>query len=124
MNPLRTWVYFGCGQHGAGHRLEQGGGERLDIELRRYLEMSDGFFPPHPETSAVLYRATLSRLPGLGCSVLAWWDRSGDTRPGSNSAVFAPSLTCSVESMIAGAKQRWPWMLDRPPVPLLPWETT
>jgi len=122
MKPLATWVYFGCGQGSAGHRLEMYRGERLDGDLRRHLEVCDGFFPPHPESSTLLYQAALTRLPGLGCSVLAWWDRSGDTRPGSNSAIFAPSLTCCAESMIEGAKQRWPWAINRLPKPLELWE--
>lgn len=121
MRPLSQWAYFGCGRHGLGHDLHVEGGVTIDRQLRDQLERFDGVFPPHPETAALLYQATLSRLPGLNCSVLAWWDRSADTRVASNSAIYAPSPTCSPESMIDGALQKWPWVFSRLPQSLTLW---
>ncbi|TNC14865.1 hypothetical protein FF100_04615 [Methylobacterium terricola] len=111
MGSERPWLYFGC--HGqAGHFLWHGNG-RQERTYRHPLSRFDGSlcFP-----SSVGERvAALTRLGAQGYSALAFWDYSVDSRGGSNSIIFAPSLTISAAQMVEGAKvhlslyaKRWP----------------
>lgn len=99
----RSWFYFGCdGQ--SGHHLHD---ERLSrIHGERGFERFDGgLCPPAAEG---LYIAALTRLGGLGYSALAFWDQTIDSRPGSNSIFFAPSLIVHPVSMWALAQHKFP----------------
>ncbi len=79
------------------------------------LKILDGTLPP--QQSKQPYIATLSRLPGWGLSALAFWDYSVDTRAGSNSAFFAPSLEISAEELMHEAAIRFPEIWQRfPPI--------
>ena len=64
--------------------------------------------------------AALSRLGGWGVSALSFWDRTGDSRPGSNSTFFAPGLTISAEDIVAGSKRLFPQVWARLPEVRLP----
>ena len=44
--------------------------------------------------------------------MLAYWDRSQDGRPGSNSA-FAAEGEHTLEDLLAAAKEQWPWVFER-----------
>lgn len=115
---MNQWLYFGCHQV-AGHyvftegmrsyRPRYSSGER---ELSRF----DGVLPP--QDSAEPYLATVSRLEGWGLTALAFWDYSADKRGGSNSVVFAPSLTITPEDLLAEAQARFPQVFGRLPVPV------
>lgn len=108
------WVYFGCGR-GSGHYTFSETGRSVPWELDRLLCRFDGKLPPQPELEKDLYRPVFSRLGGLRRSSIAWWDRSVDKRPGSNSVVFAPGLTIEAADMLAEAKRRFPWVFARCP---------
>lgn len=108
---VSEWLYFGC-RHEAGHYVFRENG-RTDYWLEDGIGRFDGKLAPQPE--AELYVAALSRLGGWGLSALSWWDRSVDRRPGSNSILFAPSLTIEpIEILVEGTK-RFPWVFDRLP---------
>lgn len=114
----QLWFYFGCGDR-AGHYLYSQSrsvtyGDRGT--LARGLEHFDGVLAPLGETQ--LYVAAMNRLGGLGYSALAWWDRSVDKRPASNSIIFAPGLTIPAEDLLAQAQQRFPWVFARLPQPV------
>lgn len=53
-----------------------------------------------------------------GWSALAFWDRSGDGRPGSNSVFFCHALV-SPEELLGLAREQWPSVFDRPRFPVL-----
>lgn len=55
-------------------------------------------------------QAALVRVNGW--TVLAYWDRSGDSRPNSNSA-FAAKGDHSFDDMIAAAEDQYPWVFER-----------
>ena len=112
----RPWFYFGCYER-PGHFLFVPG-MRTEYTHRLSRGGLDGLFCP-PEKVG-LYIAALSRLGGHGYSVLSFWDRTVDTRPGSNSNFLAPSLTCSPESILAGARMFFPEVYARlPPISFL-----
>lgn len=107
-----SWLYFGCGRS-AGHYLFSEGGDTVDWALRKRLDHLDGELAPRPDGR--LYVAALHRLESIGFSALSWWDRSVDTRPGSNSIIFAPNLTIPAEDMLVEARRRFPWVFGRLP---------
>lgn len=121
---LKRWCYFGCPRHGLGHYLLDQRGESIKAgfgDPERYIEKWDGILPPHPKRSTELHQATVSRLPGLGISALAWWDRSGDSRSASNSALFAPHPEAGPEWLIEEGQRLFPWVFARLPQPLQLW---
>lgn len=106
----RRWLYFGCYQQG-GHFLWDARGNRLSAQ-HPFCRFDGTLCLPEAVGERV---AAISRLGFCGYSALAFWDRSIDTRSGSNSIVFAPSLDCSAEAIVAGARRflplyaaRWP----------------
>ena len=112
---MNNWFYFGCDRE-AGHYLFGQGmrrgytyGDRLCEALGHFdgclcLPKNEG-----------LYRASLTRLGGLGYSALAFWDCTVDKRSGSNSIFFAPSLKCSPETIMRGAEKFFPAVFARLP---------
>jgi hypothetical protein len=120
MIPPREWFYFGCGRRESGHYLwdTRGGRPRLQPEHRQLGHFDGALCAPEGEG---LYLATLSRLGGIGpngYTALAWWDRSQDTRPASNSIIFCPSRESSAQTCVDGLRQFFPWVWDRLPQPL------
>jgi hypothetical protein len=113
MAPLVTgWLYFGCHQR-PGHYLFSPGMRSAPRDLARKLERLDAKLAPQDTTEP--YIAVVSRLGGYGCSALSFWDYSVDRRQGSNSIVFAPSLTISPEDLLAGVEQHFPEVRARLP---------
>jgi hypothetical protein len=110
------WIYFGCKDR-PGHYAFGENGYNLPYghALSRWIGHLDGTLPPQPESAEVLYVAAFSRLGGVGCSALAWWDRSVDKRGACNSAVLAPSLTIEPRAMLLEARERFLWVFGRQP---------
>lgn len=103
------WFYFGC--HGeAGHYLFMPG--MLHVYNHALSLRFDGSLCRKETTPFI---AALSRLGGLGYSALAFWDYSVDSRPGSNSIFFAPSLTASAETIVIGSQKYFPQVWRRIP---------
>ena len=115
----RAWYYFGC-RYQPGHRLFDKQGKTLYLDS--FLRLDGELCPKDTKP----YQALLSRIPKLGYSALAWWDNTVDHRPGSNSIIFAPSLTCSVESIQTAMTKWFPWVEARLPQSLiiLPYENS
>lgn len=100
-------LYFGVEKKDrAGHYL-------FDEQMRslNYSETFDkidgGFCPQGPEKQGV---ATLTHINGQ--TVLAFWDRSGDSRFGSNSN-FIEKGTLSFDEMLCSAKEKFPLVFER-----------
>ena len=88
--------YFGVwGKGASGHYLHAPGGSKLSRDAERQhipfaMHILDShLIPPMiPEIEGVVFRSVIN-----GCTVLSFWDRSGDSRGKSNSAfVLADSL--------------------------------
>lgn len=115
--PL-PWLYFGCRQRGSlGHYLHAEGMRSPDMpfDARRAFERKDGSLCYEPALG--LYVAKVSRLRDLGCSALAFWDQTVDTRGGSNSIFFAPGLEMARHPLpfIEIARYRFPQVFARLP---------
>jgi len=104
------WYYFGCVGQPGHHLFEEG------LHSAAYghpLARFDGSLCiPHDSR---LYLAALTRLGGLGYTALAFFDQTVDSRPGSNSIFFAPSLAIHPEPMLEMAKLRFPKIFARLP---------
>lgn len=122
----KPWIYFGCGKGQKGHYLYAENGQTLHRygrsgpDYQRRFSNLDGIFPPQPEPANEqdCYRASVTRLGGWGYTVLAWWDRSEDTRSASNSAIYVPYLNIAPEIALEDAKARFPWVFSRTPQPV------
>ncbi len=116
----KPWLYFGCGIDNTGHYLFLENGQRYysygNLELK-YLERMnfDGILAPQPESNNNLYKASFSRLGGWEYCALSWWDRSKDTRGGSNSTILAPDLRIHPKEMLKEAVIRFSWVFSRLP---------
>lgn len=96
------WYFFGC-WNSAGHHCHKAGGRQIYCEeIHRF----DGVLCPVDTTEQFV--ACLSRIGNLGLTALAFWDRTVDKRPGSNSIIFAPSLTCDGRTLLLGAAKYFP----------------
>lgn len=110
--------YYGC-REGTGHYLWDDQGRRLfdhnvpnDFPVKSYA-LDSGFLPPQqPETQGV---ASLVHVEGW--TILAFWDRSVDTRHGSNSSFVLPgTLTFEEAKELSMLKFPWVWSRLRFPV--------
>jgi hypothetical protein len=117
---MDKWIYFGCHRQAGHYTFAEGMREMTRRYGSRDLSRFDGMLPPQIDTEP--YIATVSRLGGWGFTALAFWDYSVDKRGGSNSVVFAPSLTIEPIELLAEAQRRFPEVFGRLPqvVRLLP----
>lgn len=98
-------VYLGCANNKVGHYV-------FGVDSRtihpHWLECMDGKFPPEGDQTE-----GIARLHHLnGCTVLAFWDRSVDKRPGSNIAFVAPGRL-TFDEAVAAAKRNFPHVWPR-----------
>lgn len=113
---MNQWFYFGC-HEGPGHRLFEPGMHRAVVNvLWQKLQNFDGLLPPQDTNKECL--ATVTRLPSFGVTALAFWDYSVDKRGGSNSVIFAPSLTISPAELLSEAHTKFPQVFSRLPEPV------
>jgi len=108
------WYYFGCKGQPGHYLFDQRGQKAYRPPFEKMDNRFDGNLTPQFKGTKY-FEAALSRLGGYGYSALAWHDNSVDTRSGSNSVIFAPSLDIDPEEMLAEAKVRFPWVFARIP---------
>lgn len=112
MSALQVW-HFGCiGE--AGHylrkpdgssgnvRTDQPWGFKIDTRLCPQPESGDGKTAEHHKD---------------GWTAVAFWDYSGDSRPGSNS-VFLVHAEATTEQVLEAARVQWPHLFARRGFPL------
>lgn len=107
--------YFGCWDR-AGHHVYTPQGtyaERYDPAT--FLERLDGLLPPADESqmegAAKLYHFN-------GCTVLSFWDRTIDKRPGSSSTFLMPGKLAFGE-MVELCEHNFPGIYRRFPFPIV-----
>lgn len=115
--------YFGClGQK--GHFFYGGPGRYSDAITREFPGLNhnvmngiDGTFTPGFTTKQGIYQAT-----EIGpVIIVAWWDYTVDSRPGSNSNLIGSGYA-NAEEMIDAAYEKFPEVMNRQsrPIPLTP----
>ena len=120
---VRLLYYFGCIRE-AGHYLwtDERNSHYPDTISRQtpglnpaLLKAIDGVFAPHCLTEYQpegLYQESI--VPPV--RIVAWWDRSVDKRPGSNSALIGYGFY-TAEDMVEAAIQQFPSVMNRQPRP-------
>lgn len=109
---MNEWYYFGCWER-AGHHVFAEGMRYPQSSGARGLNRFDGALPAQDDPTP--YVATVSRLEGWGMTALAFWDYSVDSRSGSNSVIFAPSLDIAPADLLEQAMTRFPQVFGRHP---------
>ncbi len=104
-------LYFGCIDR-VGHYLwVLAGGRPCILSGRdpryRMLSRFDGLLCPADATEGVAIRHDIH-----GYGVLAYWDRSVDSRPGSSSVFFVKGSP-SNDELLTAAQQVFPWVFER-----------
>lgn len=110
---LLTTYFFGCNLR-SGHYLL---GPKLryldDREQRGWydrMERLDGSLAPKPgpQKEGVAWAWRLTGFTPRPYSALSWWDRSVDSREGSNVIIFAPGHTVSAEDLLMLGRRDFP----------------
>lgn len=116
--------YFGCiGQRGSGHHMRGRGvgifdRERLIISALGGIDGGSLCWngPPPGKHSYASERDETEGLALLtrrgGWTAIAFWDRSGDQRPASNSAFIARG-DLTFEQVVRAARHQWPQVWAR-----------
>lgn len=107
------WLYFGCKDpQQAGHHLYA---QDMCPPHKHWAALTsfDGMLAPQDTQEPFV--GVMTRLGGWGLTALAFWDPTGDKRPGSNSIIFAPTLTCDGRTLLMGAQRFFPTVYDRWP---------
>ena len=101
--------YFGCLDDRGGHIAGEAEGKVLRrSQMRDIIERTDGLFPPLGfEDEGVICRHFVHEF-----TVIAWWDRSIDTRGASNSAFWVQGEHTTEEALEI-ARQRFPTVFGR-----------
>ena len=104
--------YFGCSNDDIGHYLFGEGMQRVynvtvgdgTIDWKEL----DGRFPPQTKPRQEEGVAALARHKGF--TILAFWDRSKDTRYGSNAAFICPDVKeqMTFDAMVRRAREAYP----------------
>ena len=102
MGPL----YFGCWD-GVGHYLWNPGGRRIHPSLHELFGSLDGKFCPTKDREG---DACLTHTSDK--TILAFWDRSVDSRPGSNSVFVLPGHL-TFDQAVHEAKMVFPGIWNR-----------
>ena len=112
-NPIEV-LYFGCLRE-AGHYLHSKPYRRLNYEGTPWgVWLDTGLLPKGEQYDGQVFSAKKD-----GWTAIAFWDRSVDTRPGSNSA-FLVQADIPTDELMRLAREQWPEVFSRPYFPLTP----
>lgn len=106
-------IYFGCiGQPGHFVWVDEQRRAGRDHPWREWFEKQDGKLAPRAAGRMRDYVPTIHYLFDETVTVVAYWDRSVDSRPGSNS-MFLAEGRFSLEEMFAMAQREFPMVYGR-----------
>ncbi len=101
-----------------GHYLHPVSGSRSEAEKSLPFKvhvLDSALLPPNlPQREGVVYRSYIN-----GYTILSFWDRSGDSRPGSNSSFIIEGIIGAVEGLDV-ARNRFPDVFNRIKFELVP----
>lgn len=108
---MKKLLYFGCVDY-AGHHLSESEysamkSTGLPKDFLGHLDAT--FCPPQWKPGYLVWTCQL-------CQVVAWWDTTGDSRPGSNSVLVGVGYI-DAEDMINDAYHQFPKIMNRQPRP-------
>lgn len=103
--------YFGC-KDVPGHFIYSNRGSRMSYHDNPFGKKLDGGLLSLKDIESNLGR--LQEYSENGWTAIAFWDRSGDSRPGSNSVFFVHADVTMTE-LLAMARAQWPALFSRFP---------
>lgn len=115
MTIPRTWVY--CDARGAFGN-SRGGHYLYGVDGSKELGIPEGCPWPYLDgtlcciTKGYQRQGVATLHHKAGWTALAFWDRTGDSRPGSHSTFVYPG-TLRYEDMLTQAEHDWPGLFDR-----------
>lgn len=117
MTPLQYPYYFGCVRY-CGHFSFTQHLQGANVDISVLLRPFDGqhhYKPYNPKQPSVQLEgaAGITYLPDLDATLLAFWDRSVDTREGSWSGFFLPGQHPDPQKTIALARELFPRIWER-----------
>lgn len=113
-NSHMKTLYFGCWGNSTGHYLFESEYQKPPMNTVPWDSIDGGLAP-----AGVKQREGVAELHHKnGWTALAFWDRSVDKRPNSNSALFAEG-THSFDEMIQIAKDNFPQIMNRFNFPII-----
>ncbi len=102
-----AFYYFGC-EHSPGHFLQSASGKKLYDPVDPWgWKIDGGLCPPGRQ-----FEGTVALHHKDGWTAIAFWDRSVDSRGGSNS-VFMADQILPYDQMIEAAKAKFPAIWSR-----------
>lgn len=125
-NPYRPWLYFGCYKaRSPGHYLHDHRMQSISPQnrissyapkfLQRGLEKFDGVLLPETDSHPP-YTVYLTVFEHMNYTAFAFWDFTGDSRGGSNSVFWCPTIDMSAQELWEEIKRAFPkWHTDRFP---------
>ncbi len=128
INPYRPYLYFGCVNR-PGHYVHDQNLQSVQQSFRQRwpnllqkVEQFDGSLLPETDLHPP-YTVYLTVFEGIKYTAFAFWDFTGDTRGGSNSCFWCPTLSGSAEDLWIEIQRRFPkTLIER--FPLLNFEAT
>ncbi len=111
-------LYFGC-KHGAGHYLHDVHGNTVwrtlcEYPHGEYIGKNDGKLAPQDHKRQASIKDGVARdfvfirLRNPDAMLIAFWDYTVDSRPGSNSMFLIPGATDALDAL-KKAKELFPW---------------
>jgi hypothetical protein len=111
--------YFGCREGDHGHHWH---GPRGQAVKKDPVKLIDGVFAPRLPSGeeAPQGQCSLHRL-GNQYSIVAYWDRSGDSRGASNSAFVVENSYATLDKILTLMRTVFPWVFERQSFELVPY---
>lgn len=114
---MREVLFFGC-RDVPGHYL-YARGKSIQYESSPWgTALDGGILTPDYYHADKTITGEVAVAHKNGWTAIAFWDRSGDSRPGSNSA-FLISEIITGDELLDLARQQWPEIFSRPDFPTL-----
>jgi hypothetical protein len=124
---MKKLFFFGCGNNQKGHYLFESDdrmnghtdqiSDRYGINRRILGGVIDSSFAPAGTDEQSKYQLSyICTTKADFIKIVSWWDRTGDSRPGSNSSLIGIGYS-SAEEMIDDAYVYFPMTMGRMPRP-------
>lgn len=113
-------IYFGCDDDTGHYFYGLGMVGRTDTDARRNFSWIDGVLCPPGDQREGLANLVHGNLDHQPWTILAFWDRSVDSRPGSNSVFILPG-TLNFPLAIDAARLAFPAVWKRFTFPVVEW---
>lgn len=115
--PIQAPYFFGCNKRGGHYAWDRRLFMKSDVpaEVEQWLSEHDGKLPPQDQGQTqgeAQLRVWPDDTPAGGLTVLAFWDRSVDTRRNSSASFMLPGVL-SFDEAVEAAREAFPSVWER-----------